>query len=113
MPLPIFEAMAAPVIPSSGKGPIPKIRHGSRNIFSVFAISSTLSEMAASPALLKTAWMMNNIMITVLPPIIQAVYPDMSCAISCEIPININSSGAKNHPVQAIMNDITRPVMMD
>ncbi len=73
MPLPMLVAMAAPVTPSSGKGPRPKMRQGSRMMFSVLAMISTRMEMAASPALLKTALMMNSSMIAVLPPSIQAV----------------------------------------
>ena len=52
---PVVVATAAPVTPRRGKGPNPKIRHGSRTRLTAFAIHSTRMAMAASPAPRNTA----------------------------------------------------------
>jgi hypothetical protein len=61
----ISAATAAPVTPSSGR-PQSKIKHGSRIILAVFNPSTSLQ--FASPALQKIALMINNNIITMLPP---------------------------------------------
>ena len=53
-------ATAAPVTPSSGKGPNPKIKQGSRMIFSRFAIVSDRNATVASPAPRKAALSRNK-----------------------------------------------------
>ena len=55
IPRPHVVETAAPVTPSAGKGPSPKIRHGSRRRLMTFASQSTRIAIAASPAPRKIA----------------------------------------------------------
>lgn len=61
-------ATAAPVTPSSGNGPQPKIRQGSSSRFNPFASSSTRIAIAASPALRKIELSTNSSITVALPP---------------------------------------------
>ena len=61
-------ATAAPVSPSSGNGPMPKMSRGSSTMLIALATTSERMAMAASPAPRNTALMTNSPMITTLPP---------------------------------------------
>ena len=65
--------IAAPVTPSSGNGPSPKMRQGSSTTLTVLASHSERIAIVASPAPRKTALIRNSSMIEALPPSIQAV----------------------------------------
>ena len=105
--------MAAPSIPSAGIGPKPKINNGSRIIFSPFAIISIRIEIAASPALLKIAFMMNRSIITKFPPSIIRVYPLILEYMFSDAPINLRRSSAKIIPGIAINMETIIPVIID
>ena len=64
----MFVAIAAPVTPSRGNGPSPKIRHGPSTMLIAFANQSTRIAIAASPAPRKIALMRNSMTIVTLPP---------------------------------------------
>ena len=59
---------AAPVIPSSGNGPKPKMKHGSSTRLIRFDIHSTRIASEASPAPLKIALFRNSSITTTLLP---------------------------------------------
>ncbi len=63
VPRPMFVATAAPVTPSRGNGPSPKIRHGPSKMLIAFANQSTRIAIAASPAPRKIALMRNSMTI--------------------------------------------------
>ena len=65
--------IAAPVTPSSGNGPRPKIRHGSSTTLTMFASQSERIATVASPAPRKTALIRNSSMIEALLASIHAV----------------------------------------
>ena len=68
VPRPIVVAIAAPWMPSSGNGPSPKIRSGSRTMFRPFASHSTRIAIAASPAPRKAAFCRKRSTITMFDP---------------------------------------------
>ncbi len=68
VPRPKVVAIAAPVTPSRGNGPTPKIKHGPSTMLMLFASQSTRMAIAASPAPRKTALMRNSSRMTTLPP---------------------------------------------
>ena len=63
VPRPIVVATAAPVTPSRGNGPSPKIRQGPSRMLIAFASQSTRIAIAASPAPRKIALITNSMMI--------------------------------------------------
>ena len=65
---PVNVASAAPVTPSLGNGPQPKIRQGSRTRLMMLETQSRRMAMAASPAPRKMALLRKSIMIAPLPP---------------------------------------------
>ena len=65
---PVVVATAAPVTPSRGNGPSPKMKHGSRQMLMALAIHSTRIATAASPAPRNTALIRNSIRMTPLKP---------------------------------------------
>ena len=68
VPRPSVVAIAAPVTPSRGNGPTPKIRQGPSAMLMPFASHSTRIAIAASPAPRKIALMRKSIRMTTLPP---------------------------------------------
>src|SRR5438132_11104512 len=65
---PVNVARAAPVTPSRGNGPRPKIRQGSRTRLMMFDVQSERMAIAASPAPRKMALLRNNIRMAPEPP---------------------------------------------
>ena len=78
-------ATAAPVTPSSGNGPSPKMKHGPRTMFRKLPNHRTRIATAASPDPRKTALIRNNMTIVALPPSMVRVNTR---------PVRITSSGA-------------------
>ena len=68
MARPIVVAIAAPVTPSRGKGPMPKMSSGPRMMLIQFASHSTRIAIAASPAPRKIALTRKSSRMTTLPP---------------------------------------------
>jgi hypothetical protein len=66
-------ATAAPMTPSSGKGPTPKMSMGARTMLMALASHSTRMEMAASPAPRKMALMRKSNSTLPMPPSITCV----------------------------------------
>ena len=61
-------AIAAPVSPSSGKGPIPRIKSGSKTILQALAIHKARIAREASPVPRKIPFKRNKKVITILEP---------------------------------------------
>ena len=108
MPRPVVVATAAPVMPSSGNGPRPKIRHGSRQILIALAIHSTRIAIAASPAPRNTALMRNSSMITPLAPSM-TVANDALATTAGDAPINRSNAGAYATPNRPTGTAISTP----
>ena len=85
-------ATAAPITPSSGKGPQPNIKNGSRIMFNPFDNISVHIAIEASPAPLKIALIKNNKSMVILPPISNLVYPAPSAIKSGSAPISASIS---------------------
>ena len=68
-------ATAAPVTPSSGNGPMPKMKHGPSTMLSTLPRISTRMATAASPAPRKTAFCRNSRSTVALPASISRVNP--------------------------------------
>ncbi len=92
---PVVVATAAPVTPSRGKGPIPKIRHGSRQMLQMFAIQSTRIAIAASPAPRKTALTRKSNTMTPFMP--RRIVVNEACARTPGVAPMSASSGRANH----------------
>ncbi len=73
VPRPMVVATAAPVTPSRGKGPRPKIRQGPSRMLIAFASQRTRIAIAASPAPRKIALIRNKSSTVALPPSITRV----------------------------------------
>ena len=99
IPRPVVVATAAPVTPSAGKGPRPKMRHGSSTRLIAFASQRTRIATAASPAPRKTALMRKRRTITTLPPSITAVNFQPDDTTSGLAPIRTRSRGARSAPM--------------
>ncbi len=65
---PIVVPTAAPVTPSRGNGPTPKMNSGPRIMLQPLAIHSERMAMAASPAPRNTALIRNSSSTAALPP---------------------------------------------
>ncbi len=85
---PVNVATAAPVTPSFGNGPIPKMKHGSRIKLIMFDTHSSRIATAASPAPRKMALFKNKSSTTPLPPSAIRAYPLPVATIAGEAPIN-------------------------
>ena len=94
---PVVVATAAPATPSRGKGPMPKMKHGSRQMLKMLAIHSTRIAIAASPAPRKTALIRNSIRMTPLKPNRIAVKRELA-RTSGVAPIRPSSGRAKTKP---------------
>ncbi len=68
VPRPMLVATAAPVSPSSGNGPSPKIRQGSSTRLTALASHSERMAIEASPAPRKAALIRNSSMMVTMPP---------------------------------------------
>ena len=68
MPRPIVVATAAPVTPSRGNGPQPKMRQGPSTMLMPLASQSVRIVIEASPAPRKAALMTNSSSTVTLPP---------------------------------------------
>ena len=95
MPRPIVVPTAEPVTPRRGNGPSPKIRHGFRQMFTMFASQRTRIAMAASPAPRKTALIRNSRNMVALPLKIMRVYPEPSLTTLSDPPMICSKFGAK------------------
>ena len=100
MPRPVVVATAAPVTPSAGNGPSPKMKHGPSTMLIALASHSTRIAIAASPAPRKTALIRNSIRMTPLPPSTIAVY-DECARTSGDAPISASSGRANQKPSDA------------
>ena len=94
---PVVVATAAPVTPSRGNGPRPKMKQGSRQILIALAIQRTRIAIAASPAPRKTALIRNSIMMTPLQPSMIAVN-DECTRTSGVAPMIVSSGRANRNP---------------
>ncbi len=76
----------------------------------ILPIQSTRIAIAASPALLKIALMMNSIITTVLPASTIVVYPDISLTITWEAPMISRRSFENIAPGIAMITETNMPV---
>ncbi len=97
-PRPVVVATAAPVTPSAGNGPRPKMRHGSRTRLQTFANHRTRIATVASPAPRKIALMRNRRTMTTFPPSITAMNPEPEATTSGPAPMNARRRGARSAP---------------
>src|SRR5438445_11275695 len=84
VPRPIVVATAAPITPSLGNGPRPKMKHGPSKMLMVFASQRTRIAMAASPAPRKMALMRNNNRIDAFLPARPLVQRLLDCVHQCD-----------------------------
>ena len=113
VPRPIVVATAAPVMPSSGKGPIPKMSKGSSKILMPLAIHKTRMAITASPAPRKTAFKIKRSMMVIFPPSSIAVYPQPVSTTCSEAPISPSISCGNSTPSIAIGSAINTPSQID
>ena len=108
--LPIIVAIAAPSMPSFGKGPMPRMSIGSRIMFIPFAIHSERIASAASPAPRKIPLIKKRRITITLLAKINFVYPAPSFITSDDAPIKLRRSSAKNIPANAKGRDAITPM---
>ena len=109
MPLPIFVATAAPITPSSGKGPHPNMKNGSKIIFKPFDNIKVHIAIEASPAPRKIAFIRKSNIIVTFPPRSHFVYPEPSAIKSGSAPIRASISLWYKKPKKPTITDIKTP----
>src|SRR5882762_7548308 len=105
---PVNVAIAAPVTPSFGKGPQPKIRHGSRTRLMMFDTHSRRMAIAASPAPRNIALLRNSSMIAPLPPSAMRAYQPPTATICGDAPIKLSRSEEHTSELQSHLNLVCR-----
>ncbi len=93
-------------------GPSPNINKGSSKIFIPFANNNTLIDIAASPELLKTAFIIKRSIIIMLLPSNIVGYMLPCVTISALAPINLRRSLAKIIPGIPIIKEITEATII-
>ena len=91
-------ATAAPVTPSSGNGPQPKMRKGSSRRLIAFAVQRTRIAIVASPAPRNAALMRKRRITVASPPRMMRAYPVPAAITSGVAPMRPSRCGAKRNP---------------
>ncbi len=113
MPRPHVVATAAPVTPRRGKGPSPKMKHGSRKRLKMLASQSDRIAIDASPEPRKIALIRNRSRMTPLAPSMIAVKREPVAMTPGAAPIAASRRGASVAPAMPMGTATAIPSAID